>query len=235
MAHRGYARRYPENTLRALAAALDAGATRVEFDVQLTRDRVPVLLHDETLVRTCGVPGRVGDRRFEALAEVRAGEVARLGPAYADEPLPSLEAAVDFLDGAPAVTAFVELKRESITRFGSEPVLNAVLPILQPLRGRVVVISFDDAIVARVREREELPIGWCLASYDAASRVRAQTLRPEYLLTDHLGLPADGSRLWAGPWQWVLYEVTDPAVARGLVRRGADIIETMDPAAFAPR
>ncbi|MFE9423792.1 glycerophosphodiester phosphodiesterase [Kitasatospora sp. NPDC006697] len=51
VAHRGDPYRHRENTLAAISGALAAGADAVEVDVQLTRDRVPVLLHDQTLKR----------------------------------------------------------------------------------------------------------------------------------------------------------------------------------------
>ncbi|MFF4549208.1 glycerophosphodiester phosphodiesterase [Streptomyces sp. NPDC001406] len=51
VAHRGAPYRFRENTLDSLRSALQQGADAVEFDVRLTRDDVPVLLHDETLKR----------------------------------------------------------------------------------------------------------------------------------------------------------------------------------------
>ncbi|MFF4042104.1 glycerophosphodiester phosphodiesterase [Streptomyces sp. NPDC001816] len=51
VAHRGAPYRFRENTLDSLRSALDLGADAVEIDVRLTRDGVPVLLHDETLKR----------------------------------------------------------------------------------------------------------------------------------------------------------------------------------------
>ncbi|MGF1546037.1 MAG: glycerophosphodiester phosphodiesterase family protein, partial [Thiotrichales bacterium] len=57
VAHRGYALRYPENTLPAIEAALAAGARYVEIDVQLSADQVPVLFHDRSLMRMCEVTG----------------------------------------------------------------------------------------------------------------------------------------------------------------------------------
>ncbi|MER6957657.1 glycerophosphodiester phosphodiesterase [Streptomyces sp. NPDC000618] len=51
VAHRGDPYRFRENTIDSLRSALDQGADAVEFDVRLTKDGVPVLLHDETLKR----------------------------------------------------------------------------------------------------------------------------------------------------------------------------------------
>ena len=59
----------PENTLAGLVAAAQCGCTAVEFDVMLTADGVPVLMHDETLERTTRCAGRVTDL---TLAQIRA-------------------------------------------------------------------------------------------------------------------------------------------------------------------
>jgi glycerophosphoryl diester phosphodiesterase len=62
IAHRGDARNAPENTLAAIEAALAiAGCDGVEFDVRLSADGVPVLLHDETLTRVQGRNERVDE------------------------------------------------------------------------------------------------------------------------------------------------------------------------------
>lgn len=69
LAHRGDWRTAPENTLPALLAALAVpGCDGLEFDVRLSADGVPVLLHDETLERVQGRPERVDSLRAEALA-----------------------------------------------------------------------------------------------------------------------------------------------------------------------
>jgi glycerophosphoryl diester phosphodiesterase len=83
VAHRGDPYRVRENTLGSLRSALARGADAVEIDVRLTRDGVPVLLHDETLKRLWGQ-----DRPLRALsaAEVRgltAGGVPTLAEALA--------------------------------------------------------------------------------------------------------------------------------------------------------
>ena len=77
LAHRGDWRHAPENTLPALLAALKAPACDgLEFDVRLSADGVPVLLHDETLARVQGRPERVDDLRARALAELGVPSLA---------------------------------------------------------------------------------------------------------------------------------------------------------------
>ena len=44
--HRGYAAKYPENTMISFEAAMDMGVDAIEFDVWLTADKVPVIIHD---------------------------------------------------------------------------------------------------------------------------------------------------------------------------------------------
>lgn len=78
LAHRGDWRHAPENSIAALQAALAVpGCDGVEFDVRLSSDGVPVLLHDETLQRVQG--------RTERVDEVRARDLEDVGiPTLAD-------------------------------------------------------------------------------------------------------------------------------------------------------
>jgi glycerophosphoryl diester phosphodiesterase len=76
VAHRGDPYRHRENTLPSVESALAAGADAVEVDVQLTRDRVPVLLHDRTLERLWGDPRPIDRVTVEQLDELRQGGLA---------------------------------------------------------------------------------------------------------------------------------------------------------------
>ena len=90
IAHRGDSAHRPENTLAAIAGALELGVSAVEIDVQLTRDGRVVVMHDPTLDRTTS--GR-GDVRQLSLAEIRAlsaGYPSRFGTAYQGEHVPTL-------------------------------------------------------------------------------------------------------------------------------------------------
>lgn len=71
LAHRGDARRAPENTVAAMLAALAHPACDgLEFDVQASADGVPVLLHDDTLQRVQGRPERPGELTADALGDL---------------------------------------------------------------------------------------------------------------------------------------------------------------------
>ena len=78
IAHRGASAVAPENTMAAFEAAIRAGADGVEFDVRLTCDGVPVIIHDETLYRTAGVRGRVADMSLDQLTQYAVPSVAQL-------------------------------------------------------------------------------------------------------------------------------------------------------------
>jgi glycerophosphoryl diester phosphodiesterase len=66
-AHRGASARQPENTIAAFTAAMAAGADGVEFDVQLSSDGVPVVIHDEKVDRTHAGTGWVASQTVAQL------------------------------------------------------------------------------------------------------------------------------------------------------------------------
>ncbi|AXE80513.1 glycerophosphodiester phosphodiesterase [Streptomyces atratus] len=78
VAHRGDPYRVRENTLPSIRSALERGADAVEVDVRVTRDGVPVLLHDSTLERLWGHDVRLDRLTHEELTELTAGGVPTL-------------------------------------------------------------------------------------------------------------------------------------------------------------
>src|ERR1051326_9020551 len=76
--HRGASAVAPENTMAAFRQAIAVGADGIEFDVRLTRDCVPVIIHDNSLRRTAGLPHRISDLNWSELHGL-------------DETVPSLE------------------------------------------------------------------------------------------------------------------------------------------------
>lgn len=85
-AHRGLhdnASDAPENSMAAFQKAVAAGYG-MEMDVQLTKDRIPVVFHDETLARVCGVAGNVRDYTYEELRQFPLFGTAERIPLFSD-------------------------------------------------------------------------------------------------------------------------------------------------------
>ena len=76
IAHRGNAADAPENTIESFAQAIALGADALEFDVRVTRDGVPVVIHDETLYRTTGQRDFVAEMTAKQLSHADAGATA---------------------------------------------------------------------------------------------------------------------------------------------------------------
>lgn len=94
IAHRGAGKAAPENTLAAFRHGLAAGYRAFECDVQLSRDGIPFLLHDDDLDRTSNGRGLACAQDWASLSQLDAGRWH--GPAFAGEPLCSLAALAAF-------------------------------------------------------------------------------------------------------------------------------------------
>src|SRR5258708_14082422 len=91
LGHRGGGKLAPENALAGIRKAAAMGFRGVEFDVMLSADKVPLLIHDETLDRTTSGQGSVSATSYAGLASLDAG--AWFGPEYRGERVPSFEQA----------------------------------------------------------------------------------------------------------------------------------------------
>jgi glycerophosphoryl diester phosphodiesterase len=134
IAHRGASAYAPENTFAAYDLALAQGADVLELDVRPTADGRLVAIHDPTLLRTAGDPRAVGGVAAEALGALDAS----VRP-------PTLDAVLDRY--APATRLFVDLKDPAPA--WERDVATAV--VARGLESRVVVQSFDEAALRRVR------------------------------------------------------------------------------------
>lgn len=76
--HRGASAVAPENSMAAFEAAIAAGADGIEFDVRLSRDGVPVIIHDDTLQRTHGLRRRVAELTADELRSVHVPSLREL-------------------------------------------------------------------------------------------------------------------------------------------------------------
>ena len=101
--HRGAPGYEPENTLKSFAKAIEQGVDMVEFDIQLTKDKKLVVMHDTTVDRTTNGHGRVSRLTLAQLKELDAGQ---------GEQIPTLKEAVDFLKGKCQI--YIEAKARKV-------------------------------------------------------------------------------------------------------------------------
>lgn len=108
-AHRGFSAEYPENTLIAFQAAVDAGADGIELDVHMAGDGTLVVIHDDRVDRTTNGRGCVAELSVTELKRLQAG--AELGTIQADAQIPTLDEVLAWLaDQSRPIALNVELK-----------------------------------------------------------------------------------------------------------------------------
>lgn len=223
VAHRGYALRYPENTIESFQAAIASGAQNIELDIQFSHDGVPMVIHDPTLKRTAGRPETTWDLNASELERIEVGYKSRFGNKFDGVYLPRLSRIVDMAESDLQVRWFVEIKRQSVQRFGVDHVVESVGRALK--NTNCVVISFLPEVVEAAKQTQ-LSVGWVVTDWTTDQQRTAQHLKPDYLFCNHLKLPP-GAGLWAGTWAWVFYEITSGRIALSLAARGAQYVETM--------
>lgn len=175
IAHRCGGALAPENTLAGLAIAARIGCRAVEFDVMLSRDGEPVLIHDETLDRCANSSGTVAALDGALLMATDVGE--RFHHAFAGETIPSLHAALRRchelglaanLEIKPAQGHDVETGRVVGRRLASLGVDD---------RPALLLSSFSaDALEAAMEDVDDIPRGWLAGAFDAAALKTASRL-----------------------------------------------------------
>jgi glycerophosphoryl diester phosphodiesterase len=148
-AHRGGAALRPENSLAAFRGALVLGVDALEFDVHLTADGEPVVIHDATLERTTTGLGAVNDA---TLTQLRALHLKARDGTVTTEPVPTLAEVLDL-----AVPTGAEVLPEIKTGPGGPRypgIEERVLALLRARRfgGRATIQAFDEATIWRLHE-----------------------------------------------------------------------------------
>ena len=222
IAHRGAGKLAPENTLAAFQLGARHGYRAFECDVKLSRDDVPFLLHDADLLRTAGVPGIAGERSWCELSRLDAGRWH--SPAYAGEPLPSLQTIAHFcLGGGHALNIEIKPTPGQEARTG-EVVALAAEKLWQNQAPPPLLSSFKpEALAAAQRSAPRLPRALLLDRLpddwlDTAQRLGCVAIVAHHPLFDQAVM----DRLRDAGLRALAYTVNDPGVAARLQSLGLD-------------
>lgn len=188
IAHRGASYYAPENTMAAFRLAYEMGADMIELDVQLSKDGVPVVIHDADLSTTTSGRGRVADFLFEELRELDAG--SWFSPRFSSEKILSLDEALKWAAGKTAIN--IEIKPEAAAlQAGVEENVIALVQNYNMARN-VIVSSFDPNAIVKIRRlAPEIKTGLL---YD---RRLSGRLLPSELVAEF------GARVFHVNWRWL--------------------------------
>ena len=164
IAHRGFSAIAPENTLAAFCAAIQHGANSIEFDVQLSSDGVPVIIHDPTLDRTTNGTGKVKDKTLEQLKTLDVG--TWFDSKYFSERIPTLREALKAMKNLEKF-AYSEVKGSD--DWMAADVDNFVQILIETgWEDRCIVLCFKSKLLEQVRERSnKITLGYLVASLSA--------------------------------------------------------------------
>lgn len=228
VAHRGGGSLAPENTLAAMRCGLAHGFHAVEFDVMLSADSIPVLMHDPEFGRTVRGAGRVCDTTARELAAMDAG--SWFGKEFAGEPVPTYDQAVSFckenkiwmnVEIKPAPGFEVQTGRvvaEATQRLFAQELAggdSAVLPLLSSF-------SFD-ALCAAHAAAPVIPRGLLVSAIPADWQELLRALDAVALHTNHRNLTRARARaVKDAGYGLFCYTVNSPARAREIMEWGVD-------------
>lgn len=146
IAHRGASKFAPENTLAAFEMAYEMGADGIETDVHLTKDLVPVLIHDERVNRTTNGNGYIKDLMYEQLCELDAG--SWFAPQFAGERIITLDRFLQWAKDKP-IHLNIELKNNKIDYPDLETIVYERLQCFEML-DRTVLSTFSTKSIKRM-------------------------------------------------------------------------------------
>jgi len=227
VAHRGYQKQYPENTLLAYQKAIEAGALSIETDVLLSADKQAVLYHDPTLKRVSGCKGRVQDKTLAELTRTPAFEPRRLGQQFQDQCIAPLSDLVELLKAHPQVTAYIEVKKEALAFAGASETYASISDCLAPVASQCIIISFDHDFMVFVRSQGWARCGVVIKHWRDLQSGKMHAIKPDTVFIHYRKIPAK-AELDKLNFELVVYEIDEPALAKSWLAKGASKIESFD-------
>jgi glycerophosphoryl diester phosphodiesterase len=226
IAHRGGGLLAPENTLAGLRIARNLGYRAVEFDVKLTQDATPILMHDDSLERTTDGRGRVAEMPYPEIAKLDAG--SWFGNEFLAEPVPTFVSA-SMLCRESGLWANIEIKPcpgherqtgEVAARFAKRLWQGADPP---PLLSSFSPLALEAAAV----EVPELPRGLLVVEAPDNWRMLLERLQCVALHVGHRHVsPSLVKAVHEAGYGLLTYTVNDSETALELLDQGVDALVT---------
>jgi glycerophosphoryl diester phosphodiesterase len=230
-AHRAAHDTFPENSMPAIERAISLGVDIIEIDVRLTKDGVPILMHDDSVDRMTDGKGKVKELTF---AQIEALHLKGPDGKFTDLRVPTLYAAMSAARGK--ILVDLDLKTGDVEPTISRIIETGTLPQALFFNGNYAFLEKFRAIAPEVLVFPRAH------STEEAAKASGQ-LKPEAIHIDdgfntdatHTAALASDSRLWINALgdpdklvaQGKLKEGIDPLLAHG-----ASIIQTDHPAAI---
>lgn len=182
IAHRGFSSRYPENTMLAFSRALELGADGAEFDVQLTKDGIPVIFHDESLARITGDSRLVKDL---TLFELQPFDLSyRFQGECPAQRIPTLEEYFELVRSRD----FLSILEFKTAIFEYDGIEEKVIDLIRAfdLGDRIILSSFNHYTLQRCKAiAPELPCGILYECRIAEPQTYCKQLGMQYLHPDY--------------------------------------------------
>jgi len=230
LAHRGACALAPENTLSAFRMAMDIGADGVEFDVTLSKDGVPVVIHDPTLERTTNGKGQVCEKTLAELKELDAGRW--FSAKYEGEKIPTLREALLAI----RTDRVVDVEIKSYPGDAADKT-DRIISEIKKTRNidTVIISSFDSEVLRRAKEiLPEIRTGFTFSEMSPEEVFkRAADIRADFLEPDSRLIRGAAARMMKELGYGItVWTVNDPARFSELSSQGIDIIITDNPHLF---
>lgn len=221
IAHRGCSGRAPENTLAAIELAIRNPQIKgIEIDVQLSRDGVPVVIHDYHLSRTTNGEGKVTDATFRELQALDAG--SWYGYAYSLEGIPSLEQVLQMCKGKKLLN--IELKQIGNLESGLVEKVIQLVKAYQ-MENEVILTSFDHYAVQKAKQlAPEIKAGPIICGHPLLLHEQLEAMHADLVSIDYLSVtPEFVEEMHRENITIIAWTVDEPDVMKEMASLGEDI------------
>ncbi|MFT5118290.1 MAG: glycerophosphoryl diester phosphodiesterase [Kiritimatiellia bacterium] len=222
VAHRGYQKCFPENSLIAVMSAIAAGAVNIEVDLQFNDEGLVFLFHDDELSRISGVEACFHSQSSEVLSKLSAYEPARLGEKFSANPIALFAELLPIIRNYQEINFFIELKEASVRRYGAAACIDHLINLMEELSENCILISYSGELLSCAKKRGFSKTGLVIRDWKIRNTLADQFL-VDYIIIDYKRI---ASEVIDANVPVMVYEVDNLPLAQSLIERGAFAVET---------